>query len=581
MHKLSDHPWYTPKNGPNPWYWVTDNTIDFMNKGYLVDQTVQERVVDIAHAFYLNMLDMGLSTTQAKHYANNLYHYASWGWNSFSTPVWTNYGNSRGLPISCFNSDVDDTMESILYASSEIGMLTKLGGGTSAYLGKLRPRGTPITDNGEADGAAHFADLYNSIVRIARQGKARRGYLAAYLDAEHSDVLEFLDIGTDKSDIQNITTGINLSDSFLQKCLSDDVQAQSIMSKIQKTRGEVGYPYLLFKDNANRYKPQVYKDKDLTIESSNLCSEIFLPSTDDESFVCVLSSLNLIHYDIWRDSELVETMTLFLDTVVEESIRKVKHMKATTKPRKFFLDRILSFMENHRAIGLGVLGFHHYLQSNSIPFDSTDAARKNVEIFKHINSKSLDMSKHLANKLGEPPLLQGYGERFTTRMAIAPTKSSASILGNASESIQPELANVYVAELAKTTQIIRNPYLEKILIDLGQNTKEVWDSIIDKAGSVQHLDFLDDHTKAVFKTFPEISPRVIIDLAAARQPFIDQGQSLNLIFHPETTSAQINAITFYAWKMGIKSLYYQFSMSAAQALNVSKLSYRDCAACSG
>lgn len=583
-HELTSYPWYTATAAPanlTPWYWVTDNTREFMSKGYLTGQSVEERVAEICHTFYLSMIDMGLSIEQSTDYANKLYHYASWGWNSFATPVWTNYGNTRGLPISCFNSDVEDSMERILYAGSEVGMLTKLGGGTSAYLGKLRPRGSIITNNGTSDGAAHFAGLFNDIVKRARQGESRRGYLAAYLDAEHKDVMEFLDIGSDNSDIQNITTGINLSNNFMEACLQGDPAAQAVMSKIEKTRGEVGYPYLLFTDNVNAQKPQVYKDKHLDILSSNLCSEIMLPSTDDESFVCVLSSLNLVHFDTWKESSLVEVMTTFLDTVIHESVSKIKLLQANQHKESLFLNRVLRFLERHRAIGLGVLGLHHYLQSNHVPFDSREAAKANVEIFKFINERSLHTSQWLAAKLGEPELLQGYGERFTARLAIAPTKSSASILGNTSESIQPELANVYVAELAKTTQLIKNPYLEQLFIRLGKNTKEVWNDIINHAGSVQHLDFLSDEDKAVFKTFAEIPARTIIDMAATRQPFIDQGQSLNLIFHPSATSAEINAIVFYAWKMGVKSLYYQFSMSAAQAHNVAKLSNNECLACQG
>lgn len=564
----------------NPWYWVTDNTKEFMAKGYLTGQSVQERVVEICETFCTTLLNMGMSIEDAKSNTNLLYHYVSWGWVSFATPVWVAYGNERGLPISCFNSDVEDSMDRILYASSEIGMLTKLGGGTSVYLGKLRPRGAPIRGNGESDGAAHFAKLYNAMMQITRQG-SRRGYCAAYLEADHKDILEFLDIGTDISEVQNITTGVNLSDSFMQKGLDGDVNAQTVLAKVNETRGTIGYPYILFTDNANKQKPQVYKDKHYPILSSNLCNEIMLPSSDDESFVCVLSSLNLVHFDTWKHTSLVRVMTTFLDTVIEESIQKLKVMRSKTNQSSWFLQRIVNFLTNHRAIGLGVVGLHHLFQSKMIAFESKEAAKLNLKVFKYINEESLQQSRELAIIFGEPAVLKGYGQRFTTRIAIAPTKSSASILGNVSESIQPELANLYIAELAKTTQLIKNPYLEDLLESKGKNTKEVWKQIEDAAGSVQGLVYLTEEEKAVFKTFAEIAPRVIIDLAATRQTYIDQGQSLNLIFHPDVSAAEINALLYYAWKMGIKGLYYQFSMNAAQAMNVSKMSNKECLACGG
>jgi len=549
-----------------------------MSKGYLTDQTVEERCEEIAKSFKYILQGMEMDKTQAEDISTRFYNYLAKGMYSLATPVWVSYGNNRGLPISCFNSDVDDTMDGILYAAGEVGMLTKMGGGTSAYLGKLRPRGTPITNNGVADGPAHFARLFNSIMQVSRQG-SRRGYLAAYLDAHHPDIEEFLKIGSDGSDIQNITTGVNFTDEFLKKAYYGEKHEAEILAKFHKARGDMGYPYTLFKDNANRGRPQVYKDLGLEIESSNLCNEIMLPSTPDESFVCVLSSMNLVKYYDPDFEDAIKVLVYFLDTVVEESLQKLRDMRS--KHDYHFLDRIERFLRRHRALGMGVLGWHHLLQSKMLAFESREAAQLNVRIFKTLREKSYEASKELAEWFGEPEILQGYGMRNTTTMAIAPTKSSSFILGNVSEGIQPELSNCYLADLAKDTIVVRNPYLEQWLEDMEMDTEEVWKSISDHAGSVQHLQWIPDFIKDVFKTFPEINPKTVIDQAAARQSYIDQGQSLNLIFHPDISVGEINHLFYYAWQIGIKGLYYQIGMSAAQAHNTKRLNMKHCASCEG
>lgn len=893
--------------------WVTPNTRKFMQKGYLTGQSVEQRCEEIASAFESRLLSMGMDDEKASNLASRFLSNLAAGHYSLATPVWVSYGNDRGLPISCFNSDVDDTMDGILYAASEVGMLTKMGGGTSGYLGKIRPRGTPITGNGEADGAAHFARLFNTMMQVSRQG-SRRGYFAAYLDAHHGDIMEFLDIGSDSSDIQNITTAVCFNDQFMKSALMGDEQAQKVIAKFHKSRGSHGYPYALFTDNANRGRPKVYKDLDLRINSSNLCvtgdtniltkdgykpikslagqtvecwngnewsltpifqtsesqeilevvlsngqtikatpyhkwyvakqdsrgkligeelkrthellpndklvkynlspvdhgtkelvhaytngiytaegtvqtngkprislygtkkvlapfitgnysetvdsnnrlnvyfqndvleskffvpdssysvqsrlewlaglfdgdgcltnnkgteslqlvsvnlkflnqlhlllqelgvdakvskfrdaeyrklpandgtgqykdywcqeayrimiagsqlqkllsigftcyrvmpttrtqnreatqfvkvlevidnnellptycgtepkrnklmfngvlagncNEIMLPSTPDESYVCVLSSMNLVNYDQWKATDAVELLIYFLDTVVEESIDKLKKLRA--KQKYHFLDRIERFLAKHRALGMGVLGYHHLLQSKLIPFESRDAAKLNYEIFKLLRERTYTASANLAHWFGEPELLKGYGMRNTTTMAIAPTKSSSFILGNVSEGIQPEIANVYLADLAKETVVVRNPYLEKWLISVDKNTQPIWDAIEAHGGAIPEtpdFDFIPDNIREVFKTFPQINPKAIIDQAATRQEFIDQGQSLNLIFHPEVTSGEINDLFYYAWKTGIKGLYYQIGMSAVQAANAKRINMRECVACS-
>lgn len=560
--------------------WVTDNTRKFMKKGYLTGQSVEQRCDEISNAFHKRLLHMGMPANLATEISTKFSNYLAAGYYSLATPVWVSYGNDRGLPISCFNSDIEDTMDSILFAASEVGMLTKMGGGTSGYFGKIRPRGATITGNGEADGAAHFARLFNTMMQVSRQG-SRRGYFAAYLDAHHKDIMEFMDIGSDGSDIQNITTAVCFNDMFMKSALNNDQHAQEVITKFHKSRGSHGYPYALFTDNANRGRPQVYKDNNLTINSSNLCNEIMLPSTPDESYVCVLSSMNLVHFDSWKDTDAVNILIYFLDTVVEESIEKLRHLQ--TKHKYHFLPRIEKFLRRHRALGMGVLGYHHLLQSKLIPFESRDAAQLNYQVFKLLHDKSHTASKQLASWFGEPELLQGYGMRNTTTMAIAPTKSSSFILGNVSEGIQPELANIYLADLAKETVVVRNPYLEKWLISVDRNDDRLWELMEAHAGTIPNLpefDFVPEHIRNVFKTFPEINPRAVIDQAATRQEFIDQGQSLNLIFHPDVTAGAINDLFFYAWKMGVKGLYYQIGMSAVQALNTKQMNMRECTACS-
>lgn len=574
--------WYTPLVAPSnikPWYWVTEMSLSMMSKGYLdPGQSVQDRVKEIANTFYGLQRKMNIPQQEAAEYANFLYHMASWGYNTFATPEWVSYGNDKGLSISCFGSHTGDSMHELAELNAELAMLTKLGGGTSTGLSNIRPRGAPISTGGNADGPVHWAGWINSTMKAARQGEARRGYCAAYLDGHHPDIEDFVKIGTISSEIHNITTGAVLDDNFMMSALIDPVYAER-MAKIQESRSKIGFPYILFKDNANRGRPQVYKDLDAQIEHSNLCAEIMLPNNAEESFVCVLASMNAVHFDLWKDTMAVRVLTRFLDTVVEESIEKIDQLRLKYTETSDFLSRIQRFLRRHRAIGVGITGLHHLYQSKMYSFESVDAARLNVQLFKYIQQETRRESQHLATILGEPDVLKGYNMRNTTTMAVAPTKSTAAILGGVSESIQPDLANVFIKKLAKTTALIKNPYLEALLESKGMNTDEVWEDIKNNTGSVQHLSFLTLEEKAVFKTFAEINPRSIIDQAAARQAYIDQGQSLNLIFHPKASSAYINAIVYYAWKMGIKSLYYQFNMSAAQALNVNQLNVKECEVC--
>ena len=545
-------------------YWLNEDSRKFLSRGYLSEgETAESRIRDIANTAE-NYL--GISG-----YADKFYDYMSRGYYSLSSPVWANYGKERGLPVSCFGSYIDDNMESILYGVAENGMLMKNGGGTSGYFGAVRHRGAPIRDSGESSGSVHFMQMYDTLASVVSQGSVRRGFFAAYHDIEHPDASEFLDIGTEGNPIQGLTTGIVVSDNFITAMKNGDADKRSLWAKVLQRRSEIGYPYILYSDNVNNNKPKVYKDKKMKIHASNMCIEIALPSSVTETFTCVLSSINVLHWDEIINTDAIEVMTMFLDTVCEEFIIKTEGQE--------YLKRAREFAINHRALGVGILGWHSYLQSKMIGFESKEAAQRNMEISKILQERSHAASRELAGRLGEPPLLEGYGMRNTTTMAIAPTKSSSFILGQVSQSIEPEFSNCYVKDLAKIKVTIKNPYLQKLLEEKGKNTTEVWDLIKMADGSVQQLDFLTAEEKDVFKTFSEINPYTIVDHAAVRQQYIDQGQSLNLMLDPDMTVKEINALYLYAWEMGVKSLYYSYSMSAAQALTRKRVMAAGCAAC--
>lgn len=547
----------------NKYRWLTPESQTFLERDYLlVGQSLDERV-DIICAEAerrLGIKDFG------KRFKENIQK----GWYSLSTPVWTNYGTNRGLPISCFGSYVDDNMESILHNIAEVGMMTKMGGGTSAYFGKLRPRGSEIKDNGQSAGSVHQMQLFDKLITVVSQGKTRRGNFAAYLDIDHEDIMEFLTIRGEGSPIQDLSFGVCVPSQWLKEMKEGDAQKRKVWAKVLQIRAEFGYPYIQFTDNANNNTVDVYKDKNRKIYASNLCSEIMLPSNEDESFVCCLSSMNLLHFDEWYETDAVKLMVYFLDTVMEEFIEKASEIK--------FMERAVTFAKKHRALGLGRLGWHSYLQSKMIAFESLEAKLYNVKIAKFIKEESYKASAELAEMFGEPEMLKGYGRRNTTLNADAPTKSSAFILGQVSESNEPAKANYYIKDLAKIKFTVKNSHLEKILEEKGKNTQDVWNSILMNAGSVQHLEFLSDHEKLVFKTFAEISQREVIIQASQRQKYIDQGQSLNLMVHPSIPTKDVNALILEAEELGIKALYYQYSVNAAQAFTRDILNCVSCEA---
>jgi ribonucleoside-diphosphate reductase alpha chain len=552
------------KEHQKPFYWLNEDSKEFLREGYLLEDTdPKERIREIAERAEEILDEEG--------FADKFYEYMSRGYYSLASPIWANFGLDRGLPISCFGSYMEDNMESILYTHAEVGEMTKLGGGTSGYMGEIRPRGSPITNNGKSNGSYSFTELFDTAINVISQGETRRGQFAGYIDVEHDDLDEWLNIKTEGDPVQDIYYGVIIGDEWFQDMIDGDEEKRETWAEIVETRINIGVPYIIFRGNMNDGKPQVYKDKDYEINASNLCTEIALPATPDESFVCCLSSMNALHYDEWKDTDAVETLTYFLDAVMEEFIQEAEGTQ--------FMERAVRFAKRHRAIGIGVLGWHSYLQSKMISFDSMEAMNKNSQIFQTIKEKSYKASEELADKFGEPEVLEGYGRRNTTTMSVAPTKSSSVILGQVSPSIEPLKANYFVRDGAKLKSTQKNRFLEAILEERGKDEREVWDSIAQKDGSVQHLDCLTEDEKEVFKTFSEIPQMAIINQAAQRQEYIDQAQSINISLDPaEVPLEDINELYIQAWKKGVKSLYYQKSVNAAQKFSRDIL---ECKACEG
>lgn len=545
------------------YYWLNEDSRTFLSRGYLINgQTPEDRIREIAETAEKILGIDG--------FADKFESYMARGFYSLATPVWMNFGNTRGLGISCFNSHISDSVRSFLTKQAEVGMMTKFGGGTSGYFGDIRPRGSKISTGGIAEGAVRAMEMFDHVTSSVSQGTARRGHFAAYLPIDHGDFDEFIQIRDIGHPIQEMSIGVCVTDEWLKSMIAGDREKKTRWSKVLKKRAESGYPYIFFSDTANNKAPQVYKDKERKINSSNMCSEILLSSTDDESFVCCLSSLNLDNWDEIVKTDAIETMVYFLDAVMSEFITKTEGdelMKAAH-----------NFAKRQRALGMGVLGYHSYLQSKMIPFESMEAQMENVQIFSTIRKRADKATEELAVLFGEPEMLKGYGRRNVTTMAIAPTVSSSFILGQVSQSIEPLEDNYFIDDNAKGVFERKNPYFVDLLEKKGLNTKDIWSDILDHGGSVQHLKFLSDHEKNVFKAFGEISQREIILQAAQRQPYIDQGQSVNLKIPQHINLKEVNQLHLLAWELGVPCLYYQKGTNPAQML---ARSIMNCSSCEG
>ena len=537
--------------------WMSQEAVDTLSRGYLwqaeTPRGMWERVANNA-ARILKRDDI----------AQDLFDVLWNGYIGLATPVASNFGTPRGLPISCYSVHLSDSVQSIYSHLKEVAALSKNGGGVGVYFGDIRPAGSPITAGGKSTGTVPWAQQYDLAASVVSQGGVRRGSFAMYMPITHPDLPELLrskdhSQGDPRKFIDS-NVAVTVDDEFIQLMLAGDVEKQKLFGEVMKIRMVSGSPYIVYIDNANRQNPECYNQRGLKVSTSNLCSEIFLHTDESHSFVCVLSSLNLAKYDEWKNwkapntgKTVPELATYLLDAVVEEFIHKAERLPS--------MGRSVRFAKKSRALGAGTMGLHALYQKRGLAFESEEARQLNIECHKFIKDNAEKASRQMAKEYGEPEWCKGNGMRHTHLIAIAPTRSNSVISGAVSQGIEPIDANYYVAKQAKGTFIRKNPYLVSLLDSLGKNTEEVWESILEMRGSVQHLRFLDDDQKRVFRTAREINQFELIKQAADRQPFVCQGQSLNLFVDPEADPTYIFKLHLSAWKAGLKSLYYLRSSS--------------------
>ena len=509
--------------------------------------------------------------------ADKFFEYIWNGWLCLASPVLSNTGTDRGLPISCFGIDVADSIHDIGTKNLEMMLLAKHGGGVGIGINQIRPAGSAITGNGTSDGVVPFCKIYDSTILATNQGSVRRGAASVNLNIEHADFEDWLDIREPKGDVNRQSLNMHqcaiIGDKFMRKLTAGDKVARRKWSALLQKRKATGEPYIMFKGNVNKANPPAYKDNALKVFMTNICSEIALHTDENHSFVCCLSSLNLAKYDEWKDTNLIYDSTFFLDGVMEEFIQRAKGLKG--------FENAVRSADKGRAVGLGVLGWHTYLQEKNLPFEGLLAQHETRRIFSQIKIESERASMALANQYGEPLWCVGTGFRNTHLRAIAPTVSNSKLSGNISAGIEPWAANVFTEQSAKGTFIRKNPTLEKVLDKLGNNTSEIWEKILKDGGSVQGLDFLDDDTKEVFKTFKEINQLEIVNQAGIRQQYIDQSVSLNLAFPSQVDPKFINKVHLEAWKKGIKTLYYIRTESVLRGDIADKAMDEACLSCDG
>ena len=513
------------------------------------------------------------------------FNYIWKGWLCLASPVLSNTGTDRGLPISCFGIDVADSIHDIGTKNLEMMLLAKHGGGVGIGVNQIRPAGSKITGNGTSDGVVPFCKIYDSTILATNQGSVRRGAASVNINIEHGDFEEWIEIREPKGDVNRQSLNIHqcavVGDKFMRRLEAGDVDARKRWGKLLQKRKATGEPYILFKGNTNKVNPPAYKENGLKVHMTNICSEITLHTDESHSFVCCLSSLNIAKYDEWKDTNLIYDATWFLDGVMEEFIQKAKGLRG-------FENSIRSAVKG-RAIGLGVLGWHSYLQSNGIPFEGLLAQFATRKIFSQIKIESERASRVLAEEYGEPLWCVGTGMRNTHLRAVAPTVSNSKLSGNVSPGIEPWAANVFTEQSAKGTFIRKNPILEQCLEDVELNTSEIWNKILEDGGSVQGIAELDDlllgdHDipfKDVFKTFKEINQLELVNQAGLRQQYVDQAVSLNLAFPSEASPKWINKVHMDAWKNGVKTLYYMRTESVLRGDLAAKAMDESCIACDG
>jgi len=519
------------------------------------------------------------------------------GWLNLASPVLSNTGSERGLPISCFGVDVADSIQDIGGKNLELMLLAKHGGGVGIGHNQIRPAGASITDNGTSDGVVPFIKMNDSTILATNQGSVRRGAASTNLSIEHGDFWEWLEIREPKGDINrqclNINQCVSISDKFMRNVLEGDDESRKRFAAVQRKRRQTGQPYIMYRGNVNKQNPEAYKKNGLKVFMTNICSEIVLHTDENHSFVCCLSSLNLSKYDEWKNTNLIYDATWFLDGVLEEFIQKAKYRKG--------FENSVRTAEKGRALGLGVLGWHTYLQQRGIAFEGLEAQYETRNIFSQIKIESEKASRDLAEEYGEPLWCRDTGFRNTHLRAVAPTVSNSKLAGGISAGIEPVPANIWTDQSAKGTFIRKNKQLEGYLDKIGHDNKKVWDKIMADGGSVQGLKFLDDWCflkgilmkckdvpefhegvpfKDVFKTFKEINQLELVKQAGIRQQYVDQSVSLNLAFPKEATPKWINQVHLEAWKQGIKTLYYMRTESVLRG-DIAAKAMTECISCDG
>ena len=559
--------WEAGKNYPE---WMDEISLSTISRGYLLPgEDVRKAYRRVARA---------AATRLKKSELENKFFKLFWnGWVGLASPVISNMGTDRGLPISCYGIDTPDSIRGIGLTNAELMRLTSKGGGVGISVSRIRPRGTDIAGNGKSEGVVPWCKIYDSTIIATNQGNVRRGAASVNLDINHPDINEFLQIRRPKGDPNrqclNLHQCVIVDDVFMRKLENRDPAAMSTWATVLKARMETGEPYVMYKDNVNKDNPIAYRLNNLEVTMTNICSEITLFTDEWHSFICCLSSLNLAKYDEWKDTDTVELAIWFLDGVMQEFIDKSNG--------KDSLVRTHNHAKKGRALGLGVMGWHTFLQQKGLPFNSIASTAHTKNIFSNIRSCAEKASMDLAVEYGEPIWCRGTGMRNTHLLAIAPTVSNSVICGGISAGIEPLPANIYTFNGAKGTFIRKNKVLQSLLKEKGEDKNKWWDQMLQDGGSVQGLPdkVLTPSEKELFLTFSEINQLELVRQAAIRQKYIDQTQSLNLSFDPNDSPKWINQVHMEAWKLGVKTLYYLRTDSVIKGDLGSRMA--DCVSCDG
>ena len=559
--------WEAGKQYPE---WMDEISLATISKGYLLPgETVRTAYKRVANA--------SASRLKKPELANKFFKYIWNGWIGLASPVISNMGTDRGLPISCFGIDTPDSIRGIGLTNAELMKLTASGGGVGISLSRIRERGDEITGNGKSEGVVPWAKIFDSSIIATNQGNVRRGAASVNLDIEHGDIDEFLQIRRPKGDPNrqclNLHQCVVVGDSFMRKLEARDSESMNKWATVLKSRMETGEPYIMYKDNVNKNNPIAYRMNNLDVTMTNICSEITLFTDEEHSFICCLSSLNLAKWEEYKDTDCIQTAVWFLDGVMQEFIDKSNGKESLKRTHKH--------ASKGRALGLGVMGWHTFLQQKNLPFNSVASTVHTRNIFNRIRSESESASMNLAAEYGEPLWCRGTGMRNTHLLAVAPTVSNSVICGGISAGIEPLPANVYTFNGAKGTFIRKNKVLEALLESKGENKNKWWDQMLQEGGSVLNLpdNVLSTEEKDVFLTFSETNQLELVKQAAERQKYIDQTQSLNLSFDPNDSPKWINQVHMEAWKLGVKTLYYLRTDSVIKGDLGSRMA--DCLSCDG